>query len=190
MSVNHRKKALSSKELSEDYVLSETLDDGTKVVIDPQNDIHRLRCAGLDVHKDSIVAAVCITNPKTLKPKYYVKTFGTMNSEIIRMAEYLKLYQVRDVCMESTGKYWIPIYDQLQVLGLNPVLTHPKYVKQVLGKKTDLKDAINITNMFRSGHVTPSFVPPEDIRALREIIRYSIKLVSVRTSEKTAYRTA
>lgn len=168
----------------DNFCLSQTLHDGTRVVTDPKNDIKFLRCAGLDVHKSTIMAAVCITDPQTLHATYYVREFSTMNSDIHRLVRFLKQYEVLDVCMESTGKYWIPIYDTLAAQGLKPVLTHPKYVKQIAGKKTDFKDAINIANMFRSGRVTPSFVPPQDIRDLREILRYQLKLIAVRTGEK------
>lgn len=165
-------------------VFSETLKDGTVVFTDPNKDLHRTRCAGLDVHKDSIMAAICITDPLSMTPTYSVKKFGTTNSEFLNLAEFLQKYGVSDVCMESTGKYWVPVYDGLKEQKLNPVLTHPKYVKQIPGKKTDFKDAVNIANMFRSGRVTPSFVPPDDIRELREIIRYMLKLTYVQTSEK------
>lgn len=174
----------SSSQFPNGYTFVSKLKDGTRVVEDSNRGVMRLRCAGLDVHKSTIMAAVCITDQETLQATYYVREFTTMNSDLQNLVCFLKSHNVQDVCMESTGKYWIPIYDTLLAQGLKPVLTHPKYVKQIPGKKTDFKDAINIVNMFRAGRVSPSFIPPEDIRNLREILRYQIKLVAIRTSEK------
>ena len=165
-----------------------TLDDGTRVVTSPTTDIKRPVCAGIDVHKEILMAAVCTTDPATLGAVFYVRQFTSSNTDIRRMAEWLKSYGVLDVCMESTGKYWIPIYDILEQNGLKPVLTHPKYVKQAKGRKTDFRDAIHIANLFRMDLVVASFIPPADIRDLRELCRYRLKLTYMRTSEKNRYQ--
>ena len=115
---------------SSDVLKNVTLDDGTRVVTSHQTDIKRPICAGIDVHKSILMAAVCITDNETLKAIFYVKQFTTANSDIRQMAEWLLGYGVHDVCMESTGKYWIPVYNILEQNGLQPMLTHPKYVKQ------------------------------------------------------------
>lgn len=165
-----------------------TLDDGTRVVNSPTTDIRRPVCAGIDVHKEILMAAVCRTAPATLNAVFYVRQFTSSNSDVRRMAEWLKSYGVQDVCMESTGKYWIPVYDILEHNGLKPVLTHPKYVKQAKGQKTDFRDAIHIANLFRMDLVVASFIPPADIRDLRELCRYRLKLTYMRTSEKNRYQ--
>ena len=165
-----------------------TLDDGTRVVTSPQTDIKRPICAGVDVHKSILMAAVCVTNKDSLNAVLYVRQFTTNNSDVRRMAEWLILYGVKDVCMESTGKYWIPVYDILEQNGLSPTLTHPKYVKQAKGRKTDFRDAIHIANLFRMDLVVPSFIPPSDIRDLRELCRYELKLTYARTAEKNRYQ--
>ena len=134
------------------------------------------------------MAAVCRTDPATLSALFYVRQFTSSNSDVRRMAEWLKSYGVEDVCMESTGKYWIPVYDILEHNGLKPVLTHPKYVKQAKGRKTDFRDAIHIANLFRMDLVVASFIPPADIRDLRELCRYRLKLTYMRTSEKNRYQ--
>lgn len=90
--------------------------------------------------------------------------------------------------MESTGKYWIPFFNILEQCGLKPVLTHPKYVKQAKGQKTDFRDAIHIASLFRMDLVVASFVPPADIRSLRELCRYRLKLTYMRTSEKNRFQ--
>lgn len=173
---------------SSDILKNVTLDDGTRVVSSPQTDIKRPKCAGIDVHKSILMAAVCITDKETLKAIFYVRQFTTANSDIRRMAEWLLSYDVHDVCMESTGKYWIPVYDILEQNGLRPMLTHPKYVRQAKGRKTDFRDAIHIANLFRMDLVVASFIPPTDIRDLRELCRYRLKLTYVRTSEKNRYQ--
>lgn len=165
-----------------------TLDDGTRVVNSPITDIKRLVCAGIDVHKSILMAAICKTDPETLSASFYVNQFTTTNDDIRRMSDWLKSYGVEDVCMESTGKYWIPVYDILEQNGLKPVLTHPKYVKQARGRKTDFRDAIHIANLFRMDLVVASFIPPSDIRDLRELCRYRLKLTYMRTSEKNRYQ--
>ena len=173
---------------SSDVLKNVTLDDGTRVVTSHQTDIKRPICAGIDVHKSILMAAVCITDNETLKAIFYVKQFTTANSDIRQMAEWLLGYGVHDVCMESTGKYWIPVYDILEQNGLQPMLTHPKYVKQAKGRKTDFRDAIHIASLFRMDLVVPSFIPPADIRDLRELCRYRLKLTYIRTSEKNRYQ--
>lgn len=171
-----------------DDIKSLTLDDGTRVVTSSDTDIKRPVCASIDVHKEILMAAVCRTDPDTLGAVFYVREFTSANSDIRRMSEWFKSYSVQDVCMESTGKYWIPVYDILEQQGLKPVLTHPKYVKQANGRKTDFRDAVHMASLFRMDLVVPSFIPPADIRDLRELCRYRLKLTYMRTSEKNRYQ--
>lgn len=178
----------ASKTYTSDDLEFVTLDDGTRVVTSPTTDIKRPVCAGIDVHKNILMAAVCKTDPATLRAIFYVRQFTTANSDIRRMAAWLKEHGARDVCMESTGKYWIPVYDILEQCGLNPILTHPKYVKQARGRKTDFRDSIHIASLFRMNLVAASFIPPADIRDLRELCRYRLKLTYMRTAEKNRYQ--
>ena len=85
--------------------------------------------------------------------------------------------------MESTGKYWIPVYNILEP-SCRITLAHPKYVKAIRGKKTDKKDSIWIADLHKHGLVPGSFIPPADIRAIRDLMRYRSKLVSFESSEK------
>lgn len=183
-----RKRILTEGTYTADDVKSLTLDDGTRVVTSSETDIKRPVCAGIDVHKEILMAAVCRTDPDTLGAVFYVRQFTSSNSDIRRMSEWFKSYGVQDVCMESTGKYWIPVYDILEHQGLKPVLTHPKYVKQASGRKTDFRDAVHMASLFRLDLVVPSFIPPADIRDLRELCRYRLKLTYMRTSEKNRYQ--
>ena len=85
--------------------------------------------------------------------------------------------------MESTGKYWIPVYNILEST-CNIVLAHPKYVKAIRGKKTDKRDAKRIAGIFKHDLVAGSFIPPADIRQLRDLVRYRWKLTNFTTGEK------
>ena len=104
-------------------------------------EVKHLICAGLDVHKKTVVAAVCITDPVTLEATYKVKSFSTNNSQIAAMRDWLLSYNCLHVCMESTGKYWIPVFNILEQHNLWVTLSHPKYTKPMKGNKTDRKDA-------------------------------------------------
>ena len=154
------------------------------LVIAAKDTIDRFKCGSIDVHKNKLVACACITTPDTLNANYYVNIYTAMNNDIQEMAEWFKKLGVTDVIMESTGKYWIPVFNILEAKGLKPVITHPKYVKQVKGKKTDIRDAVYMANLFRMGHVVTSFIPPSDIRDIRDLCRYRLKLTYIRTSEK------
>lgn len=144
-------------------------------------------CCGLDVHKKKVVASIAVTDPITFEAKHTLKSFSTMNSDIVKLHDWLISNHCKDVCMESTGKYWIPIFNILEK-DMHVVLTHPKYVKAIKGKKTDKRDAKWISNLFRFDIVRSSFIPPEDIRALRELSRYRIKLAYMKTAEKNRYQ--
>ena len=148
-----------------------------------QFEVIRPKCAGLDVHKKSVVAAVCTSDPVTLTASYKTKVFNTTNSDIAALRDWLLAQDCHDVCMESTGKYWIPIYNVLEK-DCNIVLAHPKYVKAIRGKKTDKKDAKWIADLFKHDLVAGSFMPPADIRQLRDLMRYRFKLTCFKSSEK------
>lgn len=185
---NHRKHLKSGGSYSSEELRSMTMEDGTRVVHSADGDIRRPICAGIDVHKEILMAAICITDTETLEATFYVRKFTTMNHDIRSMAVWLKEYGVQDVCMESTGKYWIPVFNILEQNGIKPILTHPKYVKQAKGQKTDFRDAVHMASMFRMDLVVASYIPPADIRDLRELCRYRLKLTYIRTSEKNRFQ--
>ena len=89
--------------------------------------------------------------------------------------------------MESTGKYWIPVFNILED-HVHVILTHPKYVRAIKGKKTDKKDSKWIADVFKFDMVRSSFIPPREVRSLRELARYRSKLVCMRSSEKNRYQ--
>ena len=90
----------------------------------------------------------------------------------------------KDVCMESTGKYWIPIFNVLES-SCNVSVSHPKYVRAIPSKKTDKKDSIWIADVFKHGLVQPSFMPPLEIRQLRDLMRYRFKLVNLSDAQNS-----
>jgi len=136
----------------------------------------------MDVHKSFVVACIATTDGK-LVTTYKSKRFSTFTGDLRRLADWLSENDCRDVCMESSGKYWIPVYNILE-LSCNIVLAHPKYVKAIKGKKTDKRDAKWIADIFKHDLINGSFIPPPDIRQLRDLVRYRIKLTSYSTGEK------
>ena len=144
-------------------------------------------CCGVDVHKNIIVATIAITDKCNIT-RYVVETFSTINRDLIRFRKWLINHNCYQVCMESTGKYWIPVFNILEEANIHVLLTHPKYVKAVKGKKTDKKDSKWIADLFKFDLVRSSFIPPKDIRSLRELGRYRYKLVTMRSSERNRYQ--
>jgi len=136
----------------------------------------------MDVHKSFIVACIAATDNKGITT-YKSKRFSTFTGDLRRLAEWLAGSNCRDVCMESTGKYWIPVFNLLEQ-SCNVVLAHPKYVRSIKGQKTDKKDAQWIADIFKHGLVSPSFIPPFEIRQLRDLLRYRAKLTNFASGEK------
>lgn len=139
-------------------------------------------CCGLDVHKNVIVATIVTTNSSGIS-EYNQRSFSTINSDIQKFHSWLIENNCKHVCMESTGKYWIPIFNYLEY-DIDICLTHPKYVKAIKGKKTDKKDSKWIADLYKFDLVRCSFIPPKDFRQLRELARYRFKLVCMKSSEK------
>lgn len=139
-------------------------------------------CCGMDVHKSFVVACIATTNWQGVT-SYKSKRFSTFTGDLRHCAAWLAENSCQDVCMESTGKYWIPVYNILEPT-CKIVLAHPKYVKAIRGKKTDQKDAKWIADIFKHDLVSGSFIPPADIRQLRDLVRYHWKLTNFTTGEK------
>ena len=139
-------------------------------------------CCGMDVHKSFIVACIASTNAHGVTT-YQIKRFSIFTGDLCRCAAWLAEHNCKDVCMESTGKYWIPIYNILEPT-CKIVLAHPKYVKAICGKKTDKKDAKWIADIFKHDLISGDFIPPADIRQLRDLVRYRWKLTNFTSGEK------
>ena len=145
-------------------------------------------CCGVDVHKSFLVATI-IKTTGGIEPSYQKKRFSTFNNSILEFKQWLLENNYRDVCMESTGKYWVPVFNLLED-EINVTITNPKWVKAVKGNKDDTKDFKWIGDLFRLGLVKGSYVPCKAIRVLREYTRYRYKLVSCRSSKKNRYQNA
>lgn len=135
------------------------------------------RCCGLDVHKKSITA--CIITPKGKE----IRTFTTMTRNLIELVDWVKSNLCSHVAMESTGDYWKPIYNLLELEDLQPMVVNAQHIKAVPGRKTDVKDAEWITRLLRHGLVQGSFIPNREQRELREIVRYRRSIIEERTRE-------
>jgi len=136
----------------------------------------------MDVHRDFVVACIASTNSRGVT-EYSTKRFSTYSGGLRDLRDWLAANNCRDVCMESTGKYWFPVHNILES-SCNVVVSHPKFVKAIKGKKTDKKDAAWIADLFKHDLVRGSFIPPQDIRQLRDLCRYWVKLSSYTTGEK------
>jgi len=139
-------------------------------------------CCGLDVHKSMVMA--CIAHGALDKPpKFEIRKFSTMTSDLRDLKKWLEEYNVTAVAMESTGIYWKPIFNILED-GFDVVLANAQHIKNVPGRKTDIKDCQWIAQLFRNGLISGSFIPPRDIRELRDLTRTRRKLVEEMASEK------
>jgi transposase len=131
------------------------------------------RCAGLDVHKDSVWAAARVDG------KVFIEKFGTTVSEILRLGEWLAGHGVSIAAMESTGVYWKPIWNLLED-RLQLMLVNAHHVKQVPGRKTDVQDCDWIAQLLECGLLKASFVPPRPLRELRDLTRQRTQLLGDR----------
>jgi transposase len=139
------------------------------------------RCAGLDVHKESVVA--CRLTPReTGGWDKQIRTFGTMTQDLQALATWLGEGRVTHVAMESTGVYWRPVYNILED-AFEVILVNAKHLKQVPGHKTDVKDAQWIAELLQHGLLKASFIPERAQRELRELIRYRTHLIEERARE-------
>ena len=127
------------------------------------------RCAGLDVHQATVVACVLIGQAGR-KPHKEIRTFSTMTRDLEAMRDWLKGHGVTHVGMESTGIYWKPVHTILEG-QFELIVANAHHIKNVPGRKTDVKDAEWTADLVRHGLVKPSFVPPPPIRDLRDLVR-------------------
>jgi len=139
--------------------------------------VHRC-CAGLDVHKATVVACVRRVGPDGAA-EAQVRTFGTMTAALLELADWLAAAGVTHVAMESTGVYWQPVYAVLEGLFV-PLVVNAHRIKHVPGRKTDVKDAEWLAQLLQYGLLTASLVPPRPVRELRDLTRQRAQLVADR----------
>jgi transposase len=141
-----------------------------------------MNCAGMDVHEKKV--DVCIVHgPIDKPPKFEIRTFSTMTSDLEELMTWLKKYEVTTIGMESTGIYWKPIFNVMES-DFTIVLANAQRLKAIPRKKTDIIDCKRIANLLRYGLLPNSFIPPRGIRELRDLNRTRRKLVGTMTSEK------
>ena len=135
------------------------------------------RCCGIDVHKKVIVCCLRIGN------KRETRSFGTSTEDIRSMAEWLLENRCEKTAMESTGSYWKPVYNVLEVLGVEAIVVNAAHMRNVPGRKTDVKDAEWIAELLQHGLLKASYIPDRAQRELREVARYRKSLVEERARE-------
>lgn len=135
------------------------------------------RCCGLDVHKKTVTA--CVITPEGKE----IKTFGAMTEDIFSLVEWIKSKGCTHVAMESTGVYWKPIYNLMEVEQIEPLVVNAQHIKAVPGRKTDVKDAEWIADLLRHGLLKGSYIPDRKQRELRELVRYRKSLIGERARE-------
>lgn len=139
-------------------------------------------CCGIDVHKKTLTACLLQTGAsgEVVSQK---RTFRTVTSQLQELARWLGQHGCRHVALESTGVYWKPVFNVLEPAGLEVVLVNAQHVKNVPGRKTDAKDAEWLATLLRVGLLRASFVPPKEIRELRDLTRYRTQVIRQRGQE-------
>jgi len=143
-------------------------------------DIIYTHCAGLDVHKKTVVAAIIVPNGQGGLHKEQ-RTFGTMTADLLALSDWLLVHQVTQVAMESTGEYWKPVFNILED-GFGVILVNAQHISKVPGRKTDVTDAEWIADLLRHGLLSASFIPPVGQRELRALTRERSNLVRERAT--------
>lgn len=140
------------------------------------------RCCGLDVHQETVVACLLVSEPGK-RVKKEVREVRTFTAELEALRDWLVANGCQQVAMESTGVYWMPVYAVLEG-SVEIVVGNAAHLKNVPGRKTDVKDAEWIAQLLRAGLIRKSYVPTKEIRTLRKLVRYRRSLVASRTDER------
>ena len=140
------------------------------------------RCCGLDIHKQTIVACVVVPSAGQ-QPHKEIRTFKTMTADLLELADWLTAHGVTHVALESTGVYWKPAWNILEG-AFTLLLVNAQHIKQVPGRKTDVRDCEWIADLLRHGLLRASFVPERPQRELRELTRYRTTLIRERAAER------
>jgi transposase len=143
-------------------------------------DVVHVQCAGLDVHKKTVVAAIIVPDGQG-GLRREVRTFATMTADLLVLSDWLLGLGVTDVAMESTGEYWKPVFNILEE-NFEVLLANAQHIKKVPGRKTDVSDAEWIADLLRHGLLRGSFIPPEGQRELRELTRHRTNFVRERAT--------
>jgi transposase len=147
-------------------------------------DVVFTHCAGLDVHKKSVMACRITPDPTGQQAEglIEVREFGTLTVDLLALSDWLAAVGITHVAMESTGEYWKPVFNLLEGT-MQVFLVNASHVKRVPGRKTDKADARWLAKLMRHGLLQASFIPPAGQRDLRDVTRYRTKLVQERSRE-------
>lgn len=145
-------------------------------------DAIRSCCAGLDVHQANVVVCL-LKGPLDRKPDKQIREFSTVLSGLLALADWLEEEGCTDIAMESTGIFWRPVYNVLEA-SCTITLGNAAHIKNIKGKKTDVKDAEWIAQLHRCDLIRGSFIPPQEIRQLRDLTRYRKKLKGYESAER------
>ncbi len=140
------------------------------------------RCCGLDVHKETVVACVVVPGAGK-RPHKEIRSFNTMTADLLELADWLTTQGVTHVALESTGVYWKAPWNVLES-SFTLLLVNAQHIKQVPGRKTDVRDCEWIADLLRHGLLKASFVPDLPQRELRELTRYRTTLIRERAAER------
>ncbi len=140
------------------------------------------RCCGIDVHKSKVVACLLVGELNG-EVKKTIKSFSTMTNDLLKLRDWLEAEGCSHVAVESTGVYWKPVFNILES-SVKVILANARHIKNLPGRKTDVKDCEWIAKLLRCGLIEESFIPPKPIRELRDLTRYRKKLVSAATAER------
>jgi transposase len=144
-------------------------------------DVVHTRCCGVDVHKKTMVACLIVPGSGAM-PRKEIRTFGTMTTDLLALVDWLVAAGCTHVAMESTGVYWKPLYNLLEGT-LEVLVVNAQHIKNVPGRKTDVRDCAWIADLLRHGLLRASFIPDRPQRELRELTRYRTSLIRERSAE-------
>ena len=139
-------------------------------------------CCGIDVHKKTVTACL-MWGPAGEEPQAEIRRFGTMSSDLRKLGEWIQQAGCEIAAMESTGSYWKPVWNVLESY-VKLILANAHHVRALPGEKTDQKDGKRLASLLRHGLIRPSFVPPVEIRQLRDLTRYRTKLLGNGAAER------
>ena len=146
--------------------------------MDANMEIMYERCCGLDIHKSVIVACVLVSGQAK-----EIRTFNTMTGDLLSLCGWLKQAGIQMVAMESTGSYWKPIFNIMEVEEIPAILVNAQHIKAVPGRKTDVKDSEWIAKLLRHGLLKASYVQPRKDRETKELVRYRGSIIEERARE-------
>ena len=146
-------------------------------------------CCGLDVHKKFVTACLLTTGASGRVAKE-LRQFGTTTAQVLELLAWLQVRGCRHVALESTGGYWKPVHNRLEGVMAQVLLVNAQHIQHVPGRKTDMKDAEWIATLLRHGLLSGSFIPPKEIRELRDLTRTRTTLIPFSVSNSTRHTAA